>query len=468
MRNMRDTDTKCLLDHKCVNGACVINSAPTACISVSIKAGINNRYVCAENAGNSSLIANRDAVGPWETFDLIPVGDGSVGLKSYANGKYVTAENAGNSSLIANRDALGPWEKFSILDIGGGYVSFKAGINNRYVTAESAGVSPLIANRDLIGPWEKFSLSASSAGNCVASCVNECSPSGTRQCRGNGYWTCGYYDSDPCLDWSTVTGCLSGHTCLNGVCVAATSTTTTTTRVTTTSSTTTSTGASTTTTTRSTTTTTTIITCSSTPDSYLAAGDNSVVFQTPHPYYNGLDCYSGVYTCASGYSARIHAKYDVESWYDYFYVYNGVTGNAIPFTGNSSGYVWIDSGYNSVRFRFMSDESIARWGADVDLVECYAASTTTTSSTTTSSTMTIVSTTTTTLNTTSTSTTTQTTSSTTMSVPCAMKGNELPCDVVTLAEVVDSINQWVSGNLDLGQVIDLINSWADPITYPPR
>jgi hypothetical protein len=49
-----------------------------------------------------------------------------------------------------------------------------------------------------------------------------------------------------------------------------------------------------------------------------------------------------------------------------------------------------------------------------------------------------------------------------------MKGNEPPCGVVTLAEVVDSINQWATGNLNLGQVIDLINSWADPGMYSPN
>jgi hypothetical protein len=49
-----------------------------------------------------------------------------------------------------------------------------------------------------------------------------------------------------------------------------------------------------------------------------------------------------------------------------------------------------------------------------------------------------------------------------------MKGNEPPCDVVTLAEVVDTINQWAAGNIDLGEIIDLINSWADPVRYLPH
>ena len=39
--------------------------------TVSLQATVNNRYVAAENAGAAPLIANRDAIGPWEQFDLI-------------------------------------------------------------------------------------------------------------------------------------------------------------------------------------------------------------------------------------------------------------------------------------------------------------------------------------------------------------------------------------------------------------
>ena len=50
------------------------------------------------------------------------------------------------------------------------------------------------------------------------SCSDECSPSGVKQCSGNGYQTCGDYDSDGCLEWSSVTNCTSGDTCSGGVC----------------------------------------------------------------------------------------------------------------------------------------------------------------------------------------------------------------------------------------------------------
>jgi hypothetical protein len=37
---------------------------------ISLRAVVNNRYVCAESAGAQPLIANRTATGLWEQFDL--------------------------------------------------------------------------------------------------------------------------------------------------------------------------------------------------------------------------------------------------------------------------------------------------------------------------------------------------------------------------------------------------------------
>ena len=51
------------------------------------------------------------------------------------------------------------------------------------------------------------------------SCTNDCSPSGTKICEGNGYKTCGNYDADTCLEWSSLTNCLTGQTCSGGVCI---------------------------------------------------------------------------------------------------------------------------------------------------------------------------------------------------------------------------------------------------------
>ena len=44
---------------------------PVAKTMMALRAHANGRYVCAENAGAASLIANRYAIGPWEQFDLL-------------------------------------------------------------------------------------------------------------------------------------------------------------------------------------------------------------------------------------------------------------------------------------------------------------------------------------------------------------------------------------------------------------
>ena len=61
--------------------------------------------------------------------------------------------------------------------------------------------------------------------------------------------------------------------------------------------------------------------------------------------------------------------------------------------------------------------------------------------------------------TTSTTTTSSTTTTTTAS-ECSIAGDYSPCGNVSLTEVIDYINLWVSGEADLNNVITLINAWA--------
>jgi hypothetical protein len=82
---------------------------------VALRAHANGLYVTADNAGASALIANRTAVGGWETFTLVHNADGSTSLRALANNLYVTADNAGASALIANRTAIGGWESFDVI-----------------------------------------------------------------------------------------------------------------------------------------------------------------------------------------------------------------------------------------------------------------------------------------------------------------------------------------------------------------
>ncbi|MEK7092638.1 MAG: hypothetical protein AAB907_03360, partial [Patescibacteria group bacterium] len=50
-------------------------------------------------------------------------------------------------------------------------------------------------------------------------CVDECSQD-SKECSGNGYRTCGNYDSDSCLEWGNVISCSSNEICENGGCIS--------------------------------------------------------------------------------------------------------------------------------------------------------------------------------------------------------------------------------------------------------
>ncbi|MYS21106.1 hypothetical protein GA0115240_125527 [Streptomyces sp. DvalAA-14] len=122
---------------------------------ISLRAGVNNDYVTAENAGAAALIANRTAIGLWEQFDQVDAGGGNIALRAHANSRYVTA---GSSPLIADATSIGSAQTFQLIHNSNGTVSLKAVVNGMYVTAENAGAASLVANRTAIGPWEQFGL----------------------------------------------------------------------------------------------------------------------------------------------------------------------------------------------------------------------------------------------------------------------------------------------------------------------
>ncbi|WP_433305437.1 ThuA domain-containing protein [Actinoplanes sp. CA-030573] len=126
------------------------NPQPTG---TALRSRANNKFV---SAAGGTLIAN--ATTSTDRFDVVTLTGGTVALRYRATGLYVCAENAGNNALVANRTAVGSWETFTLIRNGDGTVSLRAGVNNRYVAAENAGAAPLIANRTAIGLWEKFDL----------------------------------------------------------------------------------------------------------------------------------------------------------------------------------------------------------------------------------------------------------------------------------------------------------------------
>jgi xyloglucan-specific endo-beta-1,4-glucanase len=82
--------------------------------TITLKALANSKYVCADNGGDSALIANRTSISDWEKFTVSKNSDGSYSFKSKVNGQFVCADNWGNNALIANRTSASGWESFWI------------------------------------------------------------------------------------------------------------------------------------------------------------------------------------------------------------------------------------------------------------------------------------------------------------------------------------------------------------------
>jgi hypothetical protein len=125
----------------------------------------NGQFVVAEGGGGGPVNANRNQIGPWETFTVVdrtqsqpqPPSQGrNVALRAN-NERFVSAEGGGGRELVANRRERGPWETFRLIDRGRNQVALQAN-NGQFVSAEGGGGRPLVANRTQIGPWETFTL----------------------------------------------------------------------------------------------------------------------------------------------------------------------------------------------------------------------------------------------------------------------------------------------------------------------
>jgi hypothetical protein len=62
--------------------------------------------------------------------------------------------------------------------------------------------------------------SSNCSSDCGATCADECAYAGQTRCYDSTHTqTCGNYDSDCCLEWSSAQSCGSGQVCQNGTCV---------------------------------------------------------------------------------------------------------------------------------------------------------------------------------------------------------------------------------------------------------
>lgn len=124
----------------------------------SLRAAANGTFVSADNAGASTLVANRTTVSTWEQFRVIDNGDGTVSLQAVINGLFVTADPATGGRLIANRSAVSNQERFRMIAQSNGTVALQVVSTGLYVSADLNIGNVLIANRAAPSGWEQFTL----------------------------------------------------------------------------------------------------------------------------------------------------------------------------------------------------------------------------------------------------------------------------------------------------------------------
>jgi len=127
----------------------------------------HRKYVVAEKNGGSTVNANRNGVGAWETFTMTNL-DSSDCLRHGSKVKIQTSKKfyfsaQPNGALDANRTKVGSWEKFTLVNRSNRNGCLKnrdrislESAHRKYVVAEKNGRAN--ANRNRAGSWERFTV----------------------------------------------------------------------------------------------------------------------------------------------------------------------------------------------------------------------------------------------------------------------------------------------------------------------
>jgi hypothetical protein len=103
---------------------------------ITMKAMVNEKYVCVDTNQQSVMVADRSVADTWEKYEKITNSDGTISLCSLANNKYVCADLNQSSKLIARSDSIDSWEKFKVVDMGSGNIALQSLANNKYVSCD--------------------------------------------------------------------------------------------------------------------------------------------------------------------------------------------------------------------------------------------------------------------------------------------------------------------------------------------
>jgi hypothetical protein len=134
----------------------------------------NGQFMMAEGGGGGIVSANRDVVGPWETFrvDLLggDLAEGAQVRIHTSDDHYLVAQNHGGGWLHADSSKPGTWERFTLRRLAGAgpiHEGDRIAIqtdNGHYVVAEGGGGGIVSADRTTIGPWETWTYRGDAGG----------------------------------------------------------------------------------------------------------------------------------------------------------------------------------------------------------------------------------------------------------------------------------------------------------------
>jgi hypothetical protein len=139
----------------------------------SVRMGLrasNGQWVCAELTGSRAVVANRNDMGPWETFNLIDLNGGHLmsgdrlAIQS-ADSRFFCAESGGGSTVVANRLSPYAWEEFRLVRAAGpgavtaGDTVFVQTDHGQYLRAVNGGGGIVDGQGYGQGAWEAFTVS---------------------------------------------------------------------------------------------------------------------------------------------------------------------------------------------------------------------------------------------------------------------------------------------------------------------
>ncbi|HEX9061368.1 MAG TPA: metallophosphoesterase, partial [Clostridia bacterium] len=139
-------------------------------MKINLKTAYNEYYLCAENGGGSTLVADRKEAREWETFEVIGpfVYGARVCFNTYNGKNFLCAADGGGKQIEVDRTEANIWESFKIIGPNGKVdgspvnngdnISLQTYDGIHFLCAESGGGGTTIADRTEAHEWETFQV----------------------------------------------------------------------------------------------------------------------------------------------------------------------------------------------------------------------------------------------------------------------------------------------------------------------